>query len=118
MPEDHPVGCNYNGFGGKIEMPETHIEAFVREAKEEVDLEVKEENVDVVASIPLSSDYFGSITLYVGIHNAGKRKPAMKGGEFKTKPRWLRIEEFPWDDLPPGNEVWLKPILQGYSDNN
>lgn len=118
MPDDHPVGCNYNGFGGKIELDETNICAFVRESNEEVGLKIHHNDVEIVAATPLVSEYFGSITLYVGIHNVKRRKPSMKGGEFKTKPCWLKIEEFPWGHLPPGNKVWLEPILKGYSDNH
>lgn len=118
MPEDHPVGCKYNGFGGKIELDETNICAYVRESKEEVGLKVNYDDVEIIASVPLESDYFGSVTLYVGIHNVKRRKPAMKGGEFETKPVWVTVEDFPWNDLPPGNEAWLKPVLMGYSDNH
>jgi len=115
MPEGHPVGCKKNGFGGKIEEGETPRDAFKREAFEEVNLAMYAEDINFIGSAEVSSDYFGTVTLHVGIYDVEQFRPSLHGGEFKCKPEWVAIEDFPWDDLPEGNREWLERPLWDYA---
>lgn len=117
MPDNHPSGATVNSFGGRVEHGETSEEAIIRETMEEVGYKVNSDSLHQVATVPISTEFFGEVHMNVYVIVTNKRKPALKGGEWKKSPEWTSLKDFPWEDLPPNNKQWLEPVLAGFIDN-
>jgi 8-oxo-dGTP pyrophosphatase MutT (NUDIX family) len=94
----------FNGIGGKIKENENIRESVVREAKEEVNIKVK--NVFLCGKINFD-DETGLWEVYVF------RASDFEGIPCETdecKPIWFDINNIPYDKMWPDDKYWL-PIL-------
>ncbi len=96
--------------GGFMEIDETVEECAVREAQEEVGVEVRITELVGVYSRPTPASPGIVSIVYRGRITAGE----VKTGREALEARWFRPEEIPWDDLAYETTLWaLQDWLKG-----
>lgn len=102
----------WNGPGGKVDMEigELPEECIVREAKEEVGLDVQEVELvgtfDFIFPHDRTKDFH--CYLYTSETFAGE---ATESEEMR--PQWFKVSEIPYDKMWDDDKIWLPLILQG-----
>ena len=92
-PMDKHCGGQWEFFGGKLEIGETHEEAAVREAKEELNLDLEVENLKYFDEIRYEYEPF---ILNMKLYEAVKWS-----GEFKK----LEVADFAWVDVKDFDKI-------------
>lgn len=105
----------YSGYGGGVDEDETPEEAVVREAKEEADVVVKQEDLRKVAiltritkQIPENTQSVFKLTIFLSDKWEGEVKdlPGMKS-------TWFDFNKLPFDQMFPDNKIVLPMVLEG-----
>lgn len=104
----------FNGVGGKIESGETAEAAAIRETKEEIGVDVTQEDLIPVATISF---------LY---HKYKPEWPDLRCSVFFTKawrgepqeseemrPQWYAMDALPFESMWPDDPLWLPRALAG-----
>ncbi len=96
------------GPGGKVEPGESPQEAAVRETHEEVGVEV----ADLTKAGELEFVFGDAPFMYCHVFRAdrveGEARPSDEG-----IPRWVSIEELPYEEMWDGDEEWLPFLIEG-----
>jgi 8-oxo-dGTP diphosphatase len=106
----HRHGLNH-AVGGKLETGETHVQALVRESREEVGLIPM--NYWLVAELDYTKND-GDDPWH--IHHRVYICDEWEGEAVETesmKPEWYAVENIPYDNMWQDNEFWLPQILAG-----
>lgn len=105
----------WNGVGGKVEENETFEAAMIREAKEEISVQLSSENLSRCAVL----DFYFSAT---------NEKPAYKHhcvvyttSEFsgdpkeseEMNPQWFNVHQLPLQSMWSDDPLWLPRVLKG-----
>ena len=103
----HGAG-NFNGPGGKLEGDETPKEAAKREFREETKVEV--EDLEKVAELKF---FFGGdpdqhVHVYMTEDYSGEAEETEE-----ARPEWFSIDEIPYDEMWPDDEVWMPKMFDG-----
>ncbi|MDD2913476.1 MAG: 8-oxo-dGTP diphosphatase [Candidatus Pacebacteria bacterium] len=100
----------YNGVGGKVEEKETIKQAAIREAKEEINVFIKE--MEKVAEI---SFYFPHNFLFnqaVHVYFSENWEGEPRESE-EMRPEWFSVEKIPFKKMWPDDIFWLPEVLKG-----
>ena len=103
----------WNGVGGKPDKNEKIVDCAVREAKEEINIDVK--NLFKVASLkfyfplePLNKDWNQEVIVYLIDEWIGKPKETEE-----MKPKWFSKNKLPFDKMWADDALWLPHVLAG-----
>ncbi len=105
----------YSGYGGGVDADETPEEAVVREAKEEADVVIRQEDLKKVAvltritkQIPENTQSVIKLTIFLCEKWEGEIKdlPGMKSA-------WFDFNKLPFDQMFPDNKICLPLVLEG-----
>ena len=105
-PEHKMRGLLWEFVGGKVEKGETKEQALIRECREELDIELKVNNLfmDVVHEYP-------DLTVHLSIFNSEIFSGEPKMLEHNDI-KWITPEEIPNYDFCPADEEILKRIIK------
>jgi len=101
----------WNGVGGKVdEQKETVEEAAKREAKEEIDVLVKELNkiAELSFYFPHNSAWDQIVHVYFVESWDGEPKESEE-----MNPKWFSINEIPFENMWPDDIFWLPKAVKG-----
>ena len=102
----------YNGFGGKVEVGETVTHAAIREVKEEISVELSEENLRLVARLTFvfPADPTLDHDVCVFLTTAWRGNPEESE---EMKPCWVTVDRIPFKQMWQDDILWLPRILAG-----
>ena len=103
----HGAG-NFNGPGGKLEGEERPREAAKREFREETKVQV--EGLEKVAELKFF--FGGDPDQHVHVFKTEKYRGSAEETE-EARPEWFSVEEMPYDDMWPDDEVWMPKMFDG-----
>lgn len=99
----------WNSFGGKVKPEETLEEAVFREFEEESTLKVlKYEKVGIMEFEFKDSLEVHEVHIYKILKYCGTPRETE---EMRTQ--WFKVSEIPYDKMWPGDEYWMKILLEG-----
>jgi 8-oxo-dGTP diphosphatase len=104
---EYPSGDRkWNGIGGFVEQNESPEAAVVREAAEEIGIQINPEDLNLYKIIPLEE-----IELAVFSVDRWKKDPIIIDTTLKEL-RWFSPNEVPYDQMHPDNDKWLPGLLE------
>lgn len=102
----------WNGVGGKVNENETNIESVIREAREEIDVEIKEKDIQEAGYIKFrfldKPEWNQNMTVYTVYSWRGEPEETKE-----MKPKWFALKEIPYSETWPDDKFWLPKILSG-----
>lgn len=104
---EYPSGDRkWNGIGGFVEQDETLEVAVIREANEEVGIQINPESLKLHKTIPLNE-----IELKVFSADRWDGEPHIVDLTLKDL-KWFEPDEIPYEKLHEGNNEWLPEVLK------
>lgn len=102
----------WNGIGGKVEQGETIAEAAIREAKEEILVEISIPDLQQVATIDFTFENKPEWGQQVHIFFVDHWQNEPVETE-EMKPEWFFLDEIPYNSMWEDDKHWLPRILGG-----
>ncbi len=101
-----------NGVGGKIELGESVAAAAVREAQEEISVDINPSDLTKVGEIFFSFDQKPDwdIHCYVFLTDTWTGEPAESE---EMAPSWFKYDQVPYDQMWVDDKFWLPQVLEG-----
>ncbi|MDD2871716.1 MAG: 8-oxo-dGTP diphosphatase [Candidatus Gracilibacteria bacterium] len=102
----------YNGIGGKQEADETIDKCMIREANEEIGINIDEKDLEKVSLLHFYFDANPEWNMDVHIYLIKK----FVGEIIETdeiKPQWFDIDKIPYDNMWEDDTYWLPRVLNG-----
>lgn len=100
----------WNGFGGKVQPPETFEAAAVRELKEESGLVTTEKDLVLVAKIKFFFADTPKFDCPVYITRNWTGEPVETN---EMRPQWFSIDNLPFAEMWPADVRWIPGVLAG-----
>jgi len=100
----HGAG-KWNGVGGKIEKGETPLQCAIREAKEEMQVDVK--NLEKIGEINFYNVYGEDWLVHIFIGEI-EEEPVESEESY---PKWFSIKEIPYDEMWEDDRYWLPLVI-------
>jgi 8-oxo-dGTP pyrophosphatase MutT (NUDIX family) len=100
----------WNGFGGKVEVGESVIEAAMREVMEEVGLTVVKMKESGVLEFTFKDEPSLELEVHVFVVTAYTGIP-LETDEMHSK--WFTFNDIPYDTMWPDDKHWLPFVLDG-----
>ncbi|MDZ7701961.1 MAG: 8-oxo-dGTP diphosphatase [Halobacteriales archaeon] len=109
MRKKRGVGAGlYNGPGGKVEPGETPAECAVREAREELRVDVR--SLEKVGELKFA--FGGEPTFFCHVfRSADFAGPARETPE--ADPSWFPVDDLPYDEMWEDDREWFPHLLEG-----
>ena len=102
----------YNGVGGKVEADESIEDAVVREAKEEVGVDVVPSSLQKVAELTFTFPHNPSFDQVVHTFFTTTWQGEPIESE-EMKPQWYKVSDIPYTSMWPDDIFWLPKVLEG-----
>lgn len=102
----------WNGFGGKIEPGETMRQCAVREFREESGLEVRPEDLDLMADLYFDQPSDGTWS-HGGMVYFVRRWQGVPRLSEEMEPRWFSLDQLPYEEMWEADRIWLPRLLAG-----
>lgn len=108
------AGC-WNGYGGGIEAGEDPKIAAVRELKEESGLVASPDDLKKISVVDFHNTKNDGTVFVCRVHVYLVNSWQGEARETKEmlSPTWFDVSELPFDQMMPGDRVWLQPALSG-----
>ncbi len=103
---------NYNGVGGKVGAGESIAEAAVREAREEIEVEIDPTDLVQVADILFTFDNKPEWEQHCNIFFVRRYSGEPKESE-EMAPKWFSRGEIPFEQMWVDDKYWLPLVLRG-----
>jgi len=100
----------WNGVGGKVEENEMIKEAAIREAKEEVGVEIKTLKKIAELSFSFPHNLLFNQRVHVYFSENWENEPIETE---EMKPQWFRITEVPFEEMWSDDIFWLPQVIKG-----
>ncbi len=99
----------YNGFGGKVERSETIEQGLIREAKEEIDVEIIESSEVGVIFFQFAGDpYLREVHIFLIKKWTGEPTESEE-----VRPEWFDKDKVPYEKMWPIDKHMLPKIFEG-----
>lgn len=102
-PDGHEI---WNGVGGWIEEGETPEQGIIRELKEEIGVDVKEEDLE------RGYETLWEKTPFTAFTTSKWQNEPKSGEESILEVKWFNFDEVPYDQMMEDNKKWLPKMLQ------
>ena len=99
----------YNGVGGKVEKWETIQQAMIREAKEEINIDILDLEYIWVLNFYFDENQDWNQSVYV--YFIKKYTWEIQESE-EMKPFWFSLKQIPYDKMWEDDKIWLKWFLE------
>jgi 8-oxo-dGTP pyrophosphatase MutT (NUDIX family) len=102
----------YNGAGGKVKEGETLVGSVIREVREELGVEVAENDLTHRATLAFSfegKDDWSQVC-EVFVSSAWQGEPSESE---EMKPAWFPVQSLPFDKMWIDDPIWLPQVLRG-----
>ena len=101
----------WNGVGGKVNVDgETIEEGALREAKEEINVIVKDltKVAELSFTFPHNPAWSQKVHVYTSESWIGEPVESEE-----MKPKWFKVNEFPFKDMWPDDPFWIPEVIRG-----
>ncbi len=102
----------YNGVGGKVESNESIRDAVVREAKEEIGVDVLPSSLQKVAELTFVFPHNSSFNQVVHTFITTQWQGELSESE-EMRGEWFKVIDIPYTSMWPDDIFWLPRILEG-----
>ena len=102
----------WNGVGGKVEAEEEIEQAAIREAREEIGVEIKElkKTAELSFYFPHNPDWDQLVHVFFAEKWEGEPSESEE-----MRPDWFELPGIPFENMWPDDEYWLPEVLKGNS---
>ncbi len=100
------------GVGGTVEADETVLHATVREVKEELDVDLREKDLQRAAKLtfrfPAKPEWDRVVYVYLADRWEGDPKPSRE-----IDPFWVPVDQIPYEEMWADGSEWMPEVLSG-----
>lgn len=100
----------YNGVGGKVEALESIEAAAIREAKEEIDVDILDLTMCATLTFTFLHNPEWNQVVHVYLSFVWDGEPHESE---EMNPVWFRVKDIPYDTMWPDDIYWLPHVLGG-----
>lgn len=102
----------WNGVGGKLKGNETKEQAIVREALEEIGVEIDPTNLfhhgDLLFEFPTKPDWGMNVAIF-----SIKKWLGEPAESEEMKPQWFPVINLPYQEMWWDDKIWLPKLIEG-----
>lgn len=100
----------YNGVGGKVELTESIEGGAIREAKEEIGVDVLVLSLCATLNFTFLDNSAWNQLVHVYLTDSWEGEPS-EGEEMN--PKWFSVKDIPYTTMWPDDIYWLPSVLEG-----